>query len=189
MREISIGRFKIARIVDLDDAPFSARVVYPDSTTEIIRAAQRRLGARFIDPASLDLLLSFHCYVVRTERHTILVDTCVGNDKHRPTRPAWNHRQGPFLDRLRRAGVAPEDVDFVMCTHLHADHVGWNTRLVEGRWVTTFPKAQYLIAETEYRFWLGEHESRPSVPVTYGSFEDSVLPVVTSGQAVRPAKR
>jgi glyoxylase-like metal-dependent hydrolase (beta-lactamase superfamily II) len=121
---------------------------------------------------------------VRTGRYTILVDSCIGNDKDRPTRPKWHRRQGDFLTQLAAAGVTPDDVDFVMCTHLHADHVGWNTRLVNGAWVPTFPKAQYLIAEPEYAHWKRQHDSNPPEPVLHGSFADSVLPVVQAGQAV-----
>lgn len=184
MHAMNIGRFAISRVIDLDGVPFPAETIYPDATEAVIRAEQRRLGERFIDGASLALLLSFHCYVVRTPRHTILVDTCIGNHKERPTRPPWHRREGLFIERLRAAGVTPDAVDIVLCTHLHADHVGWNTRLVDGRWAPTFPNARYLISEEEYRFWLRQHESSPASPVTYGAFADSVLPVVAAGQAV-----
>ena len=184
MQEAHFGRIAIARVVDLDSVRFPADVIFPDASREIMQAEQRRLGPRLIDSASLDLLLSFHCFVLRTARHIILVDTCVGNDKERPMRPMWHRRQGAFLERLKAAGVTPEAVDFVLCTHLHADHVGWNTRLVDGRWVPTFPRARYLIAETEYQFWRRQYDSNPPAPVAYGSFADSVLPVAASGQAV-----
>src|SRR6185503_13853309 len=129
----------------IDCAPFPAGAIYPNATAEAIQRALGALGTEFIDPSSLDLLLSFHAFVVHTRHHTILVDACVGNDKNRPTRPAWHQRRGSFLGDLAAIGVRPESVDFVLCTHLHADHVGWNTRLLDGRWVPTFPHAQYLI--------------------------------------------
>ncbi len=183
MRTLRCGRISVDKVVDLDTVPFPAQAIYPDATPEIMRAEQRRLGAHHVDPASLDLLLSFHCFVVRTGGLTILVDTCVGNDKERPTRPPWHRRRGPFLDRLRAAGVAPEDVDIVMCTHLHADHVGWNTQLVDGAWVPTFPRARYLFAEAEFKYWQRLYDGNPATPIAYGSFADSILPVVASGQA------
>lgn len=176
--------FSISRVVDLDRVPFPANAIYPNATIEAMRRALAQLGADLIDPTSFDLLLSFHAFVIRTPRHTILVDTCIGNDKDRPTRPPWHRRTGSFLADLAVVGVRPETVDFVLCTHLHADHVGWNTRLINGRWVPTFPRAQYLIAETEYAYWRDVHSADPGTPVNYGSFEDSVLPVVRSGQAV-----
>lgn len=183
----SIWRSKnisISRVIDIDCVPFAANAIYPSATTEAMRRALAELGAAFIDPLSLDLLLSFHAFVIRTGQHTILVDTCVGNDKSRPARPAWHRRHGPFLADLAAIGVRPEAIDFVLCTHLHADHVGWNTRQVDGRWVPTFPRAQYLIAATEYNYWRERYSANPEAPLNYGSFEDSVLPVVRSGQAV-----
>lgn len=114
---------------------------------------------------------------------TILVDTCLGNHKKRRN-PGWSGLDTPFLDRLRAAGVAPEQVDFVMCTHLHVDHVGWNTRLVDGRWVPTFPNARYLFARKEYAHWEAERRAKGDGGVNDGSFDDSVLPVVEAGRAV-----
>jgi glyoxylase-like metal-dependent hydrolase (beta-lactamase superfamily II) len=116
---------------------------------------------------------------VRTPRHTILVDTCVGNGKPRPARPFWHMRQGDAWERgLAAAGVRVEDIDFVMCTHLHVDHVGWNTRLRDGRWVPTFPNARYLFGEKEFAHWSAEH-AKAANPV----MEDSVLPIVEAGRA------
>src|SRR3546814_4707824 len=92
--------------------------------------------------------MSLHIWFIRTDRHTILVDTCVGNHKTR-SRAMWNDLNTPWLDRLSAAGVEPEAVDFVLCTHLHTDHVGWNTRLADGRWVPTFPNAKYLFSKTD----------------------------------------
>ncbi len=184
MRNVPFGRFSISKIAEFENVLYSPQTLYPDATEAALRAAGGRLGPKLVDPATLSLVMSFNCYVVRTGRHTILVDSCIGNDKERPSRPTWHRRKGPFLDTLKGLGVTSENVDYVLCTHLHADHVGWNTRLVNGAWVPTFPKAQYLIAETEYRHWRALHDSRPAEPVLFGSFSDSVLPVIDSGQAV-----
>jgi glyoxylase-like metal-dependent hydrolase (beta-lactamase superfamily II) len=129
--------------------------------------------------------MSLHSYIIRTARHTILLDTCVGNDKHRPDTETWHMRDGRFLSDLAALGVAPEAVDFVLCTHLHVDHVGWNTRLDNGRWVPTFPNATYLFHRVEYDYW-ESHEMEDSVGAGMTrreSFQDSVLPVVEAGQA------
>ena len=129
--------------------------------------------------------MSLHSYVIRTARHTILVDTCIGNDKHRPDTKSWHMRDSCFLSDLAALGVAPEAVDFVLCTHLHVDHVGWNTRLDNGRWVPTFPNATYLFHRVEYDYW-ETHEMDSSVGsglTPRESFVDSVLPVVEAGQA------
>ena len=178
-----IGDIEINRVVDLENIPFAANLIYPDATPEIVESIAERLDKIHFGDTSNDLYLSFHSYLVRTASHTILVDSCCGNDKNRPTRPHWHERSGPFLDNLAAAGVTPGDVDIVMCTHLHADHVGWNTKLENGEWVPTFSNARYLFAEKEFNHWQALHEANPPEPVMYGSFEDSVLPVMTSGQA------
>ena len=178
-----IGKNAIHRIVDLESIPFVADMIYQDATSDIVAELAGEFGSHHLDPASLDLLLSFHSFLVRTDKHTILVDLCCGNDKDRPTRQAWHKRSGPFLDNLAKTGVQPSDIDFVMCTHLHADHVGWNTQLVDGAWVPTFPNAQYLFAEKELAHWQHEHDANPTEPILYGSYIDSVLPVMASGQA------
>jgi glyoxylase-like metal-dependent hydrolase (beta-lactamase superfamily II) len=178
----SFGTIDIGRVVDMEDGAFPAAMLYPDATPEAIKALSHRFGPMHINPESLELYLSFHAYVIKTEHHTILVDACVGNGKDRPGREMWTNRSGPFLDNLARQGVTPEDIDFVMCTHLHADHVGWNTKQVNGEWVPTFANAQYLFAEREYKFW-EECQAKSDDPIMYGSHADSVLPVMKSGQA------
>jgi glyoxylase-like metal-dependent hydrolase (beta-lactamase superfamily II) len=137
------------------------------------------------------LLMSFHSWVVRTRHHTILVDSCAGNDKNRPGSPRFHMLKQPYLERLKAAGVEPDDVDFVLCTHLHGDHVGWNTRLVDGRWVPTFPKAKYVFSKIERDYWdptrgLPDGSGgKAHVGTRYAfPFEDSVLPVIAAGQAM-----
>lgn len=94
-------------------------------------------------------LESIHTWVVKTQRHTILIDTASGNNKERPLKPIFHHLQLPYLERLEAVGVMPDTVDYVLLTHLHVDHVGWNTRLVDGRWVPTFPNARYVFPKVE----------------------------------------
>ncbi len=128
------------------------------------------------------LVSSIHTWLIRTGRHTILVDTCCGNHKPRPWMRRFNQLDTPWLAQLADAGVQPEDVDFVLCTHLHADHVGWNTRLENGRWVPTFPNARYLFSDLDDRRFNPARNPavEPDRAIIYG---DSVLPVVESGQA------
>jgi glyoxylase-like metal-dependent hydrolase (beta-lactamase superfamily II) len=121
------------------------------------------------------LITSVHSWLIRTGRHTILLDCCAGNHKDRASSPRFHQLNTPFLERLRAAGAAPEDIDIVLCTHLHADHVGWNTVLRDGRWVPTFPNAKYLFSRTENAFWDAKHNAE---------YVDSVLPVIEAGQAV-----
>ena len=99
--------------------------------------------------------------------------------------PRFHHLDTPFLERLRSAGVTPEEVDIVLCTHLHADHIGWNTLLRDGRWVPTFPNAKYLFSRTEDAFWDPRRNPASSEdPQRNVAYRDSVLPVIESGQAV-----
>ncbi|MDP0779308.1 MBL fold metallo-hydrolase, partial [Klebsiella pneumoniae] len=81
---------------------------------------------------------------------TVLIDSCIGNHKERPGLPEMHHLCTRYVDRMRALGIQPQDIDYVMCSHLHADHVGWNTQLVNGVWVPTFPKARYVISQVEY---------------------------------------
>ncbi len=124
----------------------------------------------------------FQSFVVRHGKTTILIDTCFGNDKERPDFLLGHRLQNPYLERLRAAGCAPEDVDIVLCTHFHVDHVGWNTRLENGRWVPTFPNARYILSSEEYRRFAPEHRTTEPPPFL-DIFEDSVLPIIQAGQA------
>ena len=104
------------------------------------------------------LILCFQSYIVKTPHHTILVDSCIGNDKPRPLRPKWNMKtDDTYMRALAAAGFSVDDIDYVMCTHLHVDHVGWNTRLENGRWVPTFPNARYVFGKTEFDYWTEQH--------------------------------
>jgi glyoxylase-like metal-dependent hydrolase (beta-lactamase superfamily II) len=120
------------------------------------------------------LVTSVHSWLIRTPHHTILLDCCAGNHKDRSWLPRFHRLDTPFLERLRTAGARPEDIDIVLCTHLHEDHIGWNTELRDGRWVPTFPRAKYLFSRKEDEFW------RPAGGIAY---RDSVLPVIEAGQA------
>ena len=122
--------------------------------------------------------MSVHALVIESGGRRILVDTCVGNDKVRPTIPGWDRRQGRFLADLAEAGFPAESIDTVLCTHLHVDHVGWNTRLEQGRWVPTFANARYLFAERELVFWREQNDQ------SFGDvFGDSVRPILDAGLA------
>ena len=177
-----IGGISIDRVVDIERLSYPHKTLIPSSDRELLCELSKEMGPRLIHPESLDLSLSFHSFLIRTEKNNILVDACCGNGKQRLGRLDWHERDGPFLDNLKALGVMPEDIDYVMCTHLHPDHVGWNTTMENGRWVPTFPNAQYLFAETEYKFWV-DQQSEVEDPILHGSHADSVLPVVASGQA------
>jgi glyoxylase-like metal-dependent hydrolase (beta-lactamase superfamily II) len=183
MKTLDFGGITVDRAVETEGPSFHPGFIFPDATPEAIDGEMSWLLPHFLDADSSRLLMSLHSYVIRTKHHTILVDTCIGNDKERPSTPPWHHRDTAWLDDLRAMGVAPESVDFVMCTHLHADHVGWNTRLENGRWVPTFSNARYLFHKDEYAHWESNEMPNVGSGTTEGSFEDSVLPVVAAGLA------
>ena len=182
MQVTRIGYFEVRRITEYEGPFIAPGDFFPDFDPEVLRANPDMTGPRLIDAASGKLVFSFHSFVVKTGHHTILIDSCLGNDKERPSRPQFHHLRTPYLADLAAAGVQPEAVDFVMCTHLHWDHVGWNTRLENGRWVPTFPNARYIMARREYDHWQGVQQQGGESPHRL-AFEDSVLPVVRTGQS------
>lgn len=178
-----IGDFEVQRISEFEGPFIAPEVFFPAYDPEVLRANPDMAGPRLVDPATGKLIFSFHSFLVKTGRHTILIDSCIGNDKERPTRPQFHQRQSPFIADLAGAGVSVEDIDYVMCTHLHWDHVGWNTRLDNGRWVPTFPNARYIMARREFEHWQAVQQRGEDSPHRL-AFEDSVLPVVQTGQSV-----
>ena len=187
---IAIGDFQVDRIVEMQGPWALLAELLPDLTPALMAEHGDWLRPRFVDPAEDRAVMSFHSFILRTGHHTILIDCCGGNDKERPLRPIWHRQQHPYLERMAAANVRPEQIDFVFCTHLHADHVGWNTQLRDGRWVPTFPNAKYIFHGREYEFWEKEHRAAiaAGTPVpNHGSFGDSVLPIVDAGRAVMVA--
>ena len=142
-----VGQVEITRVLEFEAALFEPAVIHPDASPEIIARHRHWLTPTLMDPVSGLMIFAFHSTVIKTPRATILVDTCSGNNKERPHKLRHHQRDWPYLANLAAAGFSPEDIDYVLCTHLHADHVGWNTRLLNGRWVPTFPNARYLFAQ------------------------------------------
>jgi len=181
MHTLRLGEVTISRVVEIGRSSFPTAQMLPDSSPEQIARHDGWIKPHFFDDVVGDLGSRIQTWIVRTPRHTVLIDTGVGNDKTRGDNALWNKRSGGFLDDLRAAGVGPEQVDMVLCTHLHVDHVGWNTRLVDGRWVPTFPKARYVFPGEEWEFW--KHEEQAGREKS-GCIADSVVPVIEAGQAM-----
>ena len=178
-----LGELEIHRAIESEVPIFDTFTFFPDATREVVEANKDWLMPRYIDPKTIEVILCIQSYVIKTSHHTILVDTCVGNHKSRPARPSWHMQNSPFIEELGSVGVHPEEVDFVLCTHLHVDHVGWNTKLLDGRWVPTFPNAKYIFSRNEFELWAARYEKGETVPVPL-VYEDSVLPIVEAGQAI-----
>jgi glyoxylase-like metal-dependent hydrolase (beta-lactamase superfamily II) len=150
-----IGDVSVAPVIELD-LPTTADFILPDATPENLRPHLDWLGPHFVDEEG-QLLMVVQALLVESKGRKIIVDTCIGNDKERPI-PGWGHMNTPFLRNIEEAGFPRESVDLVVCTHLHVDHVGWNTMLVNGQWVPTFPNARYLITRPEWDFWSQQEE-------------------------------
>lgn len=150
---------------------------------EVLETHQHWLIPNHYSPKHDRLITSVHSWLIRTPRHTILLDCCAGNHKNRPGASRFHQLDTQYLERLREAGAVPEDIDIVLCTHLHTDHVGWNTMLRDGRWVPTFPNAKYLFSRAENEW--GDPRRNPAAdadPQRTYSYRDSVLPVIEAGQ-------
>ncbi|WP_297692045.1 MBL fold metallo-hydrolase [Phenylobacterium sp.] len=175
MLKWTIGDVTVTRILELE-ATGGSRFILPQATPEVIREIGW-LAPHFADETGR-LKMSVQALVVETPSKRIIVDTCIGNDKQRDI-PTWSNLQTSFLSDLQAAGFPPESFDVVLCTHLHVDHVGWNTRLAEGRWLPTFPNARYLIGRAEFDYWKAEEDAREDH--SRSPFHDSVAPVFEAG--------
>ena len=168
----TIGEVRVTEIAELTTTS-AAHWLLPDATADRIREIEWMVP-HYATPEG-KVHMTIRALVVESEGRRILVDTCLGNDKERPVE-SWSMRSGPFLDDLSAAGYPPESIDTVLCTHLHVDHVGWNTRLVDGEWVPTFPNARYLFAEVEWEHWQREDSGMDQVLRA-----DSIQPVIDAG--------
>ncbi|EHL95399.1 metallo-beta-lactamase domain protein [Acetobacteraceae bacterium AT-5844] len=179
----NIGDATVDVVLDLECFALPVPRFMPAADLSELQAQRALLEPDHVDFDGNALLIGMQAMLLRIPGLTILVDTCVGEDKPRPAHPSWNQRRASgFLERLAELGVGPEDVDVVFCTHLHADHIGWNTRLLNGRWVPTFPRARYLVGRRELEYWQSRALAEPGIG--HGSFADSVQPLLEAGLVV-----
>lgn len=178
---LTVGAVEVSRVAELElELPGT---LLPDWRSELANEHLDWLLPRFYVPNRDRFPVSIHSWLLRSGTKTILIDTCAGNGKTRPTYRRLERLDTPYLDRLASAGVRPEDVDFVICTHLHVDHVGWNTTYVEGQWRPTFPNAQYILSRLDCEARDPAHgHAREGTP-EHAIYADSVLPVMEAGQA------
>jgi len=173
---LQIGEIRVDRIVDWDGPFLTALQMFPDASREALEPHLDWLAPGALSADELRMNLPVQSYLVRHGRRTLLIDSCIGCRKSHDLFRGWGNRSDEsWLANLRAAGVAAEDVDTVMCTHLHVDHCGWNTRRIDGRWVPTFPNAKYLFARPEYE---------ASAVGDSIVFRENVLPVMEAGQAL-----
>ena len=189
-----IGDVTITRIDELVLHAATPAMLYPDADPSAWSRHMTRLSPGSVDTETGILVQSIHSWLLRTPKHVILIDTATGNDKERPFAPPLHRLRQPFLSRLAAAGVQPDEVDYVLLSHIHSDHVGWNTLLRDGVWVPTFPNARHIVSAKENAYCaaldrgeqpdpeqimpgLGPMRRRPSP----GVHADSILPVMEAG--------
>ncbi len=172
MNTWKVGEVKITQLVELTTASLGPHLL-PQATPDQLKRINWL--SPFVD-ADHRLVLSMHMLILEAHGQTIVVDTCIGNDKQR-NYPKWNLMQSDFLERFEATGFDIKNVDTVLCTHMHVDHVGWNTMKVDNAWLPTFSNARYLYSKREWDHWSKE-------PQEYGPvIEDSVQPIFDSGLA------
>jgi glyoxylase-like metal-dependent hydrolase (beta-lactamase superfamily II) len=174
MMKWRVGEVTVTKIVELE-VTGGSRFILPQATPEAI------LPIGWLQPDFADergrLRMSIHALVVETPNRRIIVDTCLGNDKENRRIPTWNNLQTSFLTDLIAAGYPRETIDTVVCTHLHVDHVGWNTMFDHGSWVPTFPNARYLMGRVEFAHWTSQNAREDMTAV----LADSIAPVWEAG--------
>ncbi len=184
-REVAIGQVRVSAVLDLAVEAPDAPALLPGAPLSLWQDNGEWMAPTFWDPARNTRPLSVHSWLLRDGEMTVLIDTGAGGGKQRPGSSLFHELQTDYLDNLRRAGVEPEDVDVVVNTHLHVDHVGWNTRQEQGRWSPTFPNAVYLLPARDVEFWDPDGPSEPRLrEANRNVFDDSVRPVLDAGQAL-----
>lgn len=178
---IKVGDFEIRRIEEMVLAEPAASFAGFDAAA--LSQHGHWLVPNYFDEAADAFVTSIHVWLVKTPTLAILIDTGGGNDKQRPASPRFHQRQAPFLDMLAKAGVTPETVDMVILTHLHVDHVGWNTQLIGGRWQPTFPRAAYVMSKSEVAWRDPKAGAADKPPASHQPFIDSVQPILEAGLA------
>jgi hypothetical protein len=171
-----VGKVKITKIVEIEVAG-GTRFMLPQATYNEIQQMPWLIPDFATEEGKLKM--SIHSLIVETPTKRIVVDTCIGNDKENRGVPTWNNLKKPFLEDMTKAGYPPESIDTVFCTHLHVDHVGWNTKLVNGKWVPTFDNARYVFVKPEYEYW----RTHAPTPTHAAVFEDSVKPIMDANKA------
>ena len=183
MKQLTIGDVTITSIIERDGPWRKPEEMFPAYDPEVGKRHLAELDREVFDPASGKMVITYQTFIVRTPKHTMLIDTCTGEDKGYP--PPMDFPKQPWLDGFRAAGLRFDDIDYVFCTHLHIDHTGWNTMLRNGKWVPTFPKAKYIFHKREYAAWEESNKRGENRPGGGGNvWGYNCEPVVAAGQAL-----
>lgn len=174
----TIGDVEIIQISEIVDNELFATFI-PEAKPENVLKIDW-LKPHFIGEKG-NLNAQVQSFLIKSKGKNLLIDTCNGNDKNRPNVPAWGNLKSNFLIRFEDFGVTPDQIDFVVCTHLHFDHVGWNTKLENGKWVPTFSNARYIFSKAEYEYWIKRPEKEMVDDIN--GIDDSVSPIIQAGLA------
>lgn len=184
---IAVGDARIHRTEEWSGLFMTPQTLFAGFDAAHYARVKAHIPPDYLDLESDALRACLQSFVIELGGRRILVDTGAGNDKERPGIPLFGHLQTPFLQTLAAAGFTSESIDLVICTHLHVDHVGWNTMLQDGAWVPTFPNAQYVFSDPDAQYW--DPANRHRYPekigeaVNTGFFDDSVKPILDRGMA------
>lgn len=181
MSHLQVGDVRLTKIVERDDITRRATDLMTGLASDEVPAFLRDADTGTVDRDRGAVLIGFHSWLVQAPGWTALIDPAVGNSKSRPSIDYLDGLETDYLAGLAACGVAVEDVDLVISTHHHVDHVGWNTTWLDDMWQPTFPAASYVWSRHEFETFDARH--RAGEVVNHGAHVDSVLPIVDAGQA------
>jgi glyoxylase-like metal-dependent hydrolase (beta-lactamase superfamily II) len=183
MPVFKVGEATITRVEETNVPSYKLRDVFTEMTDAQFSEHRHWLAPHHYEAESGRIRLSVHSWLLKVGGKTILIDSCCGNNKDKPGRPFWHRLNEPYLERLAAAGARPQDIDLVMCTHLHHDHVGWNTQQRDGNWVPTFPNARYVFSKPDVDYFSKVDADPKEGPAELGTFRECVVPILEYGNA------
>ena len=180
---IKIGEAIITRVEETNKPVYPLRQIFPQVTEELLAQHKHWMAPHHYEGETGRIRLAVHSWLLQIAGKKILIDCCCGNNKKKPGRPFWEDLNEPYLERLAAAGAKPDEIDMVMCTHLHHDHVGWNTMQKDGKWVPTFPNARYVFNQPDIDYFSRIDADPKEGPAELGTFRECVIPILDAGKA------
>lgn len=183
MPVFKFGDATVTRIEEVYGPTYPMLQLFPEMTEEDFARHRHWLAPHHYDAEQKLAKLSVHSWLLQIGGKKILIDCCCGNNKQKPGRPFWTDLNTNYLERVAAAGARPEEIDIVMCTHLHHDHVGWNTQQRDGKWVPTFPNARYVFSKPDVDYFSKIDADPKQGPAELGTFRECVVPILEYGKA------
>ena len=180
---IRIGEATITRVEETNKPVYPLRQIFPQITDELLAEHKHWMAPHHYEAETGRIRLAVHSWLLQIAGKKILIDCCCGNNKKKPGRPFWENLNEPYLERLAGAGARPDEIDMVMCTHLHHDHIGWNTMQKDGKWVPTFPNARYVFNQPDIDYFSRIDADPKEGPAELGTFRECVIPILDAGRA------